>query len=48
MKLYLSGWESELVERALMELSCTKEEDREHVDRLLERMEKCKTLQKHN
>ena len=48
MKLYLSGWESDLVERALKEVNCTNQRDKEQVDKILERIENCKSLQKHH
>lgn len=47
MKLYLSGWESDLVERALREVQCESLEEREKRDNLLNRIDNCKKLQNH-
>lgn len=48
MRLFLSGWEADLVERALREMPCNDREDNEKVEKLLERMDQCKSLQKHH
>lgn len=46
MKLYLSGWEADLVEKALKQIEAEGGKDGEHARKLLERMEDCKQLQK--
>lgn len=49
MKLYLNGWEADLVEEALRNIVPRGGTDGEHAQKLLERMENCKQLQKpHN
>lgn len=48
MKLFLSGWEAELVKRALTQVaSSSDDKDREHAERLLERIDRCEELQNH-
>ena len=46
MKLYLSGWGADLMEKALKQFASEGGVDGEHAKRLLERMEQCKELQK--
>lgn len=46
MKLYLNGWEADLVEQALREMSSKGGQDGEHAEKLLARIEHCKELQK--
>ena len=49
MKLYLCGWEADLVEESLRNMLYKGGETREHARKLLERIEHCKELQKpHN
>lgn len=45
MKLYLSGWEETLVEKALKLVEAEGGKDGDGARKLLERMEKCKELQ---
>ena len=46
MKLYLNGWEADLMEKALRQVEAKGGKDGEHAKILLERMEHCKELQK--
>jgi hypothetical protein len=46
MKLYLNGWEADLMEKALKQIEAKGGEDGEHAKKLLDRMEQCKELQK--
>ena len=46
MRLYLNGWEADLVESVLKDALDERPEDKEHIGILLERMDPCKELQK--
>lgn len=46
MKLYLNGWEADLVEEALKEMQAKGGETADQARKLLERMDNCKELQK--
>lgn len=46
MKLYLSGWEADLMEKALKQIEAKGGQDSELARKLLDRMEDCKELQK--
>ena len=46
MRLYLNGWESDLVEEALKEIEVKGGEHGEQARKLLERIDSCKKLQK--
>jgi hypothetical protein len=49
MKLYLNGWEVDLVESVLKDAMNTRPSDTEKIGKLLERMGNCKNFQKpHN
>lgn len=49
MRLYLNGWEADLVEESLRNLLLKGGEDGDHARILLERIEHCKEMQKpHN
>lgn len=46
MKLYLCGWEADLMEKALKQFVATQGEESEKAQKLIDRMEHCKELQK--
>lgn len=49
MKLYINGWEADLVEKALKLIAAQGGTDGDHAKKLLERMNTCKEKQKpHN
>lgn len=46
MRLYLNGWEADLVEQVLKEAYATRPSDNAKIRKLLFRMERCKSLQR--
>ncbi len=46
MKLYLNGWEADLIERALEQVEAKGGNDSQHAKVLLERIDNCKKMQK--
>lgn len=46
MKLYLNGWEADLVEKALSDIVLRGDADGEHAQIILDRIDNCKHLQK--